>query len=142
MRSTELLAQVSKTTSTILGQFGDFLTQFAESGRRANEGSRRNLLIAVWTLFVTAALTAIGVGIGYVAYRQDTDSNLSNEKWQQEVALVLKNQVELSEQSIRTLSVENAQLRHRLEGLEAKFASEAEARKRRTDANKTSPSSR
>ena len=111
VRSAEHLAQLSQTTTTMLGQFGDFLGRFAEASKRSDKGSRIAIWLAACSLLVSAVLASM-------SYFQDARNNLSTDQWQAEVSRDLKKQTDLADQSLRALSEENAKLRDRVEALE------------------------
>ncbi len=111
LRSAELLAQLSQTTATMLGQIGDFLGRFAEASKRSDKGARIAIWLAACSLVVSAVLASL-------SYFQDARNNLSTDKWQAEVSQALKKQNDLADQSRRVLSEENAKLRERVEALE------------------------
>jgi hypothetical protein len=115
VRSAEHLAQLSQTTTTMLGQFGDFLGRFVETSNRADAGSRRALWIAVGSLIVSAILTLMSVV-------QDAFNNRSNDRWQADVSRDLKKQFDLTEESRLAQSAENEKLRERVKALETSAA--------------------
>lgn len=112
VRSAEHLAQLSQTTTTMLGQFGDFLAQFVEASKRYDKGARVAVWLAACSLLVSAVLASL-------SYVQDARNNLSTDRWQAEISQGLKKQTDLADQSFRVLSEENAKLRERVEALES-----------------------
>ena len=128
MKSSELLAQLTRASSTMLEKFAVFLIDFKASAERSDAGARRNLRWAAWSLGITAALTLVGAFISGASYNQDKANNASGDKWQSQVPEILMSQASASEKARQDLAIENGQLRQRIEMLE-KYVAKRDAKK-------------
>ncbi len=138
MAHTRQISEVSAQSASLLVKLSDaatqYITQFAESSRKADEGMRKGLRIAIWSLVGSVVLTALGLVVAIAAYRQEADIHRSNEKWQSEMSHALKQQASF-DSAFRELSSQNAALRRRVEVLEAKTVPRAATKARRNKAS-------
>lgn len=118
LKSSELLAQLSQASATMLEKFGIFLADFRESASQSGKSARWGIWIAAGSLAFTAVLSSIALGYAIASYKQDKANNVSNDKWQAEVAGSFKSQAAWIDKARQDLAIENGQLRQRLDALE------------------------
>lgn len=129
LKSSELLAQLTHASATMLEKFSVFLAEFKASAERADDGARRTLRWAAISVAVTAVLT-LGAGvIAIQSYRQDKADIESDDRWQSGVSQILQSQVAAAEKARQDLAIENGRLRQRIEALEKTVGAKAPPQK-------------
>ncbi|RZT08220.1 hypothetical protein SAMN05216319_3368 [Duganella sp. CF402] len=81
----QMTADSAKTLKDLAEAATTLLEQLDERDKKADESTRHQVQIAVWSVVISALLAAVALIVSVLGYQQDRSNNEAGDKWQAEL---------------------------------------------------------
>lgn len=114
----KMTAESAKTLKSLAEAATTLMEQMDERDRRADQSTRKQITIAVWSVGISAVLALFALIVSGFAYFQDRDSNTSGDQWQSKMLAA----IEQGNQQRSAAERENQVLREQVKSMDARIA--------------------
>ena len=114
----KMTAESAKTLKDLAEAATTLMEQMDNRDRRADQSTRKQITIAVWSVGITAVLALVSLIVSSLAYHQDRNRSTSGDQWQAKLLTA----IEEGNQQRSAVERENQALREQVKSLDARIA--------------------
>jgi hypothetical protein len=118
----KMTAESAQTLKDLAEAATVLLEQMDERDKKADQSTRKQVTIAVWSVAISAALALLALIVSGLAYYQDKDNNAAGDKWQSDLIAAVRDgnrQRGAAEEEIQRLRDQVAKLQAEIARIES-----------------------